>query len=146
MDDELSHFIMAPKRSIDNSLKELKAGKKQTHWMWFIFPQIQGLSKYPSETSKRYELKSLVHAVAFLNDKILGPQIRARTKAVLCHSDKTAKEIFGNIDSLKFHASMTLFAQASDDGSDFHKALSIFFDGSPEPITIRALSTLDIRR
>lgn len=139
-DRSLSPFILAPKEAIAASLAELQRGRKVTHWMWFVFPQLEGLTPNPSPTSQRYALRDRVHAEAFLDDADLGPRLRARTEAVLQHSTMTAEDIFGYPDWLKFRSCMTLFATIDGPDSCFQRALEVFFDGVPDDRTLVLLN------
>ncbi len=139
-DHRLSPFILAPKDLREASLRELQAGEKRSHWMWFIFPQITGLVANPSATTQRFALHDVDHARALLADTTLGSHLRACTDAVLGHPQRTAEEIFGAVDSAKFHACMTLFAAISGPESCFQHAIDVFFEGNPDPSTVRVLA------
>ena len=118
----LERFATAQKPIFKAALDELKAGRKRTHWMWFIFPQLRGLGSSP--TAQFYGIASLAEARAYLTHPVLGPRLVACTEAVLATKGKSLQEIFGSPDDIKFRSSMTLFALASnDDGSLFRRAL-----------------------
>tara|TARA_Y100000994_G_scaffold81841_1_gene67398 strand:- start:15 stop:506 length:492 start_codon:yes stop_codon:yes gene_type:complete len=134
MDADLSRFVRAQEGRVSGILQELGEGKKQTHWMWFVFPQIQGLGR--SSIAQRFAIVSLTEARGFLNHEILGPRLRECTAAVLRHPNLSAEEIFGFPDWLKFRSSMTLFAEVSEPESVFHQALNMFFDGTPDVETL----------
>ena len=126
---DLNRFITAQATTYSDAYFELKNEKKTSHWMWFIFPQIAGLGH--SSTSKFYELADVKEARLFLMDPLLGKRLIEIT-SILVDADhnKTAKEIFGHPDDLKFHSCMTLFDLISDDKeSVFHEAIERYFDG-----------------
>jgi uncharacterized protein (DUF1810 family) len=133
----LSRFVLAQSGTYDIALAELRAGRKRTHWMWFIFPQLVGLGR--SAMAERYGITDLGEARAYLHHPLLGGRLREATAAVLNHRDRTARMIFGVPDDLKFCSSMTLFALAEGDGSIFGEALDAFFSGKPDPGTMRLL-------
>ena len=108
---DLHRFVAAQQPVYGQALKELRAGAKRSHWMWFIFPQIAGLGA--SEMARRYAIGSLGEARAFLAHAVLGPRLRACTEAVLAHRDRPVSQVFGYPDDLKFHSSMTLFHLAA---------------------------------
>ena len=111
--------------------RELEAGQKQSHWMWFIFPQIAGLGH--SAMSVRFAIASLDEAKAYLAHPILGARLRECTRLALRVEGKTARDIFGPIDEMKFRSSMTLFARAAPDEEAFQPCLDKYFAGSPDP-------------
>jgi uncharacterized protein (DUF1810 family) len=116
---------------------ELRAGDKRSHWMWFVFPQIAGLGF--SATSRRYALRSLAEARAYLADPVLGARLRDCTRLVLDVRGRSAHQIFGAPDDAKFRSSMTLFAEAAPDETVFAEVLRRFFDGAPDPATLERL-------
>jgi uncharacterized protein (DUF1810 family) len=137
--NNLDRFISAQESTYSEAFFEMKNGRKTSHWMWFVFPQISGLGY--SSTAKFYELTDENEARAFLNDPVLGKRLIEIT-TVLVESDvnKTAKEIFGHPDWLKFHSCMTLFDLVYDDKqSVFHLALLKFFDGALDAPTLKIL-------
>jgi uncharacterized protein (DUF1810 family) len=118
---------------------ELSAGRKESHWMWFIFPQLQGLGRSPM--AERYAIGSLAEARAFLAHPLLGERLRTCTDLVNHIEGRTAQAIFGYPDYLKFHSSMTLFARAAaGDGEPFAAALAKYFAGEEDPLTCERLS------
>lgn len=133
----LDRFLTAQKPVYDQVLTELSDGRKRTHWMWFIFPQIAGLGT--SETSRRFAIRNLDEARAFLAHPILGARLRQCAALLLQLRDRSAHEIFGSPDDLKLHSSATLFAQVSPSGSVFRQLLDQFF-GSEEDTRTLALS------
>ena len=140
-DDEidLERFISAQYGIYEQALAELEAGRKRSHWMWFVFPQFLGLGA--SHMSRTYAIRSVAEAAAYLADPTLGPRLLRCTQAMLSVKGKSAHEILGYPDDLKFHSCMTLFAAVSSRGSVFHIALEHFFEGSPDRKTMVLLSS-----
>ena len=132
----LGRFVEAQAPVHDRALAELKAGRKQSHWMWFVFPQIAGLGRSPM--AQHYAIQNLAEARAFLAHPLLGARLRECTQAVLDVEGKTAHEIFGSPDDLKFRSSMTLFAHAAPDEELFRAALEKYFDGE-DHLTVEKL-------
>ena len=132
-DFNLERFVEAQNGVYDTALAELRAGRKRTHWMWFIFPQIEGLGH--SAMAQRYAIRSADEAAAYLAHPVLGPRLRACATAVASHDDRGVDEIFGHPDNLKFHSSMTLFADVAPDEAIFQACLDQFFDGRADPAT-----------
>lgn len=118
--DALDRFLEAQASSYDRAMREIESGRKQSHWMWYVFPQLIGLGR--SETSVRYAIRDLREARDYLAHPVLGPRLVAASQAVL-GSKSTPRELFGTVDSLKFSSCMTLFAWVTDDASVFAKAL-----------------------
>lgn len=133
----LQRFVEAQERVKEAVSRELAAGTKRGHWMWFVFPQVQGLGM--SMTAQRYAIRSLDEAKAYLNHPVLGARLREWTKLVLQVEGKSAESIFGYPDFLKFRSSMTLFAQVAEEGSLFHKALEKYYDGEADTKTLSIL-------
>lgn len=107
----LQRFVAAQAECYEDALAELRAGRKRTHWMWFVFPQIRGLGISP--TSRRYAISGREEAIAYLAHPLLGERLRACTQAVLAHPERSLSEIFGWPDHLKFASAMTLFEAVS---------------------------------
>ena len=125
---DFSHFeYVVDEALLDTVLSELNQGKKTSHWMWFIFPQLRAPNQ--SEMSRRFAFRSLDEATDFLHHEVLGPRLIQCTEAVLQHPDRTALEIFGAIDASKFHRCMSLFSRIRSADPVFERALHIFFDG-----------------
>lgn len=118
------------------ALAELRAGRKQSHWMWFVFPQIAGLGLSPM--AQRYAITSLHEARAYLAHPVLGPRLRACVAAMNAHEGRTAREILGSPDDMKFRSCLTLFAEATSDNADFRAALAKYY-GEPDPETLGRL-------
>lgn len=113
MTHDLQRFVEAQDSggTYERALAELRAGRKTSHWMWFVFPQIAGLGQ--SEMSQRYAIASLEEARAYLDHPVLGPRLVECSRALLEHRDKTAREILGEVDTAKLRSSMTLFSRAA---------------------------------
>ncbi len=133
----LQRFVEAQQSVYPQVLAELRAGRKRSHWMWFVFPQLQGLGR--SETARRYAISGIEQARAYLAHPLLGSRLHDCTLALLQHSDRPAREILGSPDDLKFRSSMTLFAAAADEPVLFEQALKAFFAGSPDRLTLERL-------
>ena len=136
---DLERFVEAQDRVFARAWSELSAGRKETHWMWFIFPQLAGLGQ--SEMSKRYGIRGMDEARAYMQHPILGERLRECTRLVVALPGADVNRIFGTPDDLKFHSSMTLFACACGDCSPFHDALTKFFGGVDDPGTVKLLQT-----
>lgn len=133
---DLERFVAAQDNGgvYDQALAELQNGSKRSHWMWFIFPQLSGLGQ--SATSKKYAIRSLDEATAYLQHPVLGPRLIECADTVgTLKEDSTAEEIFGSVDARKLHSSMTLFLRAAPGETAFKQVLSRFFDGEPDPAT-----------
>jgi uncharacterized protein (DUF1810 family) len=133
----LSRFVEAQNPIYRRVVAELSAGRKASHWMWFIFPQIQGLGS--SDMARTYAISSLQEARTFLAHPILGPRLRECVELVNCIEGRSIEEIFGYPDDRKFRSSMTLFARAADDASLFEQALNKYFGGGADPLTLARL-------
>jgi uncharacterized protein (DUF1810 family) len=133
----LERFVEAQARVYDQVRRELEAGRKQSHWMWFIFPQIAGLGQ--SAISIRFAIASLDEAKAYLADAVLGPRLKECAKLTLDVEGRTARDIFGPIDEMKFRSSMTLFARAAPEEDAFQRCLDKYFAGQPDPATLARL-------
>lgn len=131
----LNRFIEAQNRDYDIALSEIRAGRKASHWMWYIFPQLKGLGR--SSTSEYYGLSGIEEARAYLSEPILKSRLIEITDAVLAHKDKSAEEIFGGIDAKKLRSCMTLFSIAAPDIPLFDAVLGQFFHGTPDRNTLR---------
>jgi uncharacterized protein (DUF1810 family) len=133
----LQRFIDAQRGSYEQAVKELTAGHKQTHWMWYIFPQIQGLGR--SSMAQKYAVSSLDEAKAYLEHPILGPRLRECAQLVTAVKICSIKDILGYPDDLKFHSSMTLFAHATADNQIFIEALKKYYRSEFDCATTRVL-------
>lgn len=121
----------------ESVFKELSAGRKSTHWMWFIFPQLKELGH--SQIAKYYGIASAAEARAYWQDPILGTRLIECTQLILAHSSRTVHDIFGSPDDLKFWSCMTLFAHVAPAETVFRQALARFFDGRPDEATVKYL-------
>ena len=134
---DLERFVDAQEGVYQHALTELRNGRKTSHWMWFVFPQIAGLGF--SAMSERYAIRSVAEARAYLAHPVLGARLRECAAAVAESDATTAEQIFGGIDAIKLRSSMTLFAHAAPDESLFTRVLQRFFDGVPDPNTLALL-------
>jgi uncharacterized protein (DUF1810 family) len=133
----LQRFLDAQAPVYEQARRELEIGRKQSHWMWFIFPQIAGLGQSPM--SIRFAIASLDEAQAYLAHSVLGARLRECTELTFEVGGKTARDIFGSIDAVKFRSSMTLFARAAPDEELFQRCLDKYFAGDPDPATLARL-------
>jgi uncharacterized protein (DUF1810 family) len=136
---DLGRFLAAQRDTYADALAEIRAGRKRTHWMWFVFPQIQGLGS--SENARIYAITGPDEARAYLAHPVLGPRLLEITGALLGIIGKSAYEIFGSPDDMKLRSSATLFASVSPPGSVFEQILARFFSSQPDPETIRRLAS-----
>lgn len=134
----LYRFVEAQEPDMSQVKEELRAGKKCTHWMWYVFPQVTGLGKSPA--AERYAIKSRDEAEAYLAHDILGPRLRECTEIVNRVEGRSAKDIFGHPDALKFRSSMTLFEAVSDNPLLFETALDQYYDNNRCKKTLQFLS------
>ena len=133
-----ARFLQAQDPVIDTVRAELAAGRKRSHWMWFVFPQLDGLAR--SETARFYALHSLEEARAWLSHPILGARLLDCTALVNAVEGRSIHQILGSPDDLKFRSCMTLFAAADPAEATFRRALEKYHDGAPDPETIRLLA------
>ena len=134
----LDRFIQAQALTYQSALKEIKNGKKRSHWMWFIFPQLRGLGT--SAMAHAYGILDLDEAKAYLAHPVLSGRLCELCGELLKHKDKTALEIFGDIDEMKLKSSMTLFALASEDYTIFDEVLENFFGGEMDEVTVKLIN------
>lgn len=134
---DLNRFVQAQEADYERALSEIRSGQKRSHWMWYIFPQFDGLGL--SLTSKRYSIKSVAEAKAYLNHPILGPRLIECTEAVLNVEGRSAHEIFGSPDYMKLKSCATLFAYVSPAKSVFDRLLDRFFQGKRDDKTLSLL-------
>jgi uncharacterized protein (DUF1810 family) len=130
----LERFVDAQAPVYQQARREMAAGQKQSHWMWFIFPQIADLGQSPM--SIRFAIASLDEAKAYLAHPVLGPRLRECAELTLGVEGKSARDVFGGIDEMKFRSSMTLFARAAPDDDVFQLCIDKYFAGSPDPATL----------
>jgi uncharacterized protein (DUF1810 family) len=135
---ELKRFVVAQAPVYRTVIEELRGGRKRSHWMWFIFPQLRGLGSSP--TAVHYGISSLQEARAYLEHELLGPRLHECAQLVNQVQDRSIAEIFGSPDDLKLRSSMTLFAVASDDHQDFTALLDTYYSGQRDPLTLARLN------
>lgn len=135
---DLDRYLAAQDPILDRVLEELRAGRKRTHWMWFVFPQLAGLGR--SDTARFYGIADLDEARRYLAHPRLGPRLVQCTALVNALPGDNAHAIFGSPDDLKFRSSMTLFAAAAADPAPFEAALAKYFMGEPDPLTLALLA------
>ena len=133
----LQRFVDAQAGVFEQVCSELRAGRKRSHWMWFIFPQIKGLGSSPMAT--RFAISSLAEARAYLDHAVLGPRLRECCEIVVGVAGRSVDEIFGYPDDLKFHSSITLFAKAAVENRVFLDALEKYFGGKLDRATVERL-------
>lgn len=133
----LERFVEAQDRVYVSVCEELAAGEKASHWMWFVFPQLKALGRSP--IAKHFGIESRDEALAYWKHPVLGKRLKECTKLVLAVGDKTAHDVFGSPDDLKFRSCMTLFSQVAPDEPVFSQALERFFGGQPDESTLKLL-------
>jgi len=134
---DLERFVAAQAHIFDQAMAELRRGRKTSHWMWFVFPQIAGLGR--SETARAYAIADAEEARAYLMHPVLGARLIDATRTATAAPGR-AETIFGGIDATKLRSSMTLFAAVADDPAPFEAALDRFFDGEADPLTLDLLA------
>ena len=136
--DPFAHFLAAQEDVFETALAELNAGRKRSHWMWFVFPQITGLGS--SAMARRFALSGKAEARSFAKHPVLGDRLDRATEAMLDWAGTmTAEKILGSVDAMKFRSSMTLFEAAADDTDVFTAALDQFYEGERDPLTLERL-------
>jgi uncharacterized protein (DUF1810 family) len=135
---DLRLFLDAQERVYDTVLSELRAERKSSHWIWFIFPQMAGLGH--SGMAQQFAIASLDEAKSYLKHPVLGPRLHECTQLVLDVNGRSAEEIFGYPDYLKLRSCMTLFLTAATDNTIFNDALLTYFDGKPDQLTLDILA------
>ena len=138
---DLQRFVDAQDRAYDTALEELRSGRKRSHWIWFVFPQLQGLGR--SATAIRYSITSLDEARAYLDHPVLGPRLRECARVVAGIQGASADDIFGWPDNLKVRSSMTLFARATESAevqAEFRAVLDRLYDGVEDEVTVDLLA------
>lgn len=136
--NDLTRFLDAQNKLYLTAYSELKKGKKETHWMWFIFPQIKGLGK--STIAKYYALADLKEAEDFLNHPILAKHLIEISKVLLEFKRKSIEAILGELNARKLRSSMTLFSQVENADPVFQEILDVFFAGYPDPLTLSSIA------
>ena len=135
----LTRFVEAQSRDYPRALAELKAGRKETHWIWYVFPQVAGLES--SAMAQKYAIQSGLEAEAYVSHAVLGPRLRECAAAVLLHADKSIRDIMGSPDDLKLQSSMTLFAIIAPEIPVFKQVLEVFYAGKMDARTTAFLLT-----
>jgi uncharacterized protein (DUF1810 family) len=135
---DLARFVTAQEPVLDRVRAELRRGRKASHWMWFVFPQVAGLGSSP--TARHYAISGLDEARAYLAHPVLGPRLRECAELAAAVEGGSAAEVFGYPDDLKLRSSMTLFARAAPDTPVFAAVLDRYFGGEPDPATLERLS------
>lgn len=138
----LQRFLIAQEKDYATALEEVKQGRKKSHWMWYIFPQIQGLGF--SETSRHYAIKDRSEAAAYMKHPLLGHRLITICNALLYQPEKDATKIFGSPDYLKLKSSMTLFSSVPQADPVFAAVLEKFFNGEQDKATLQILSSLEL--
>jgi uncharacterized protein (DUF1810 family) len=138
---QLSRFVSAQDKVYDRVLAELKSGRKRSHWMWFVFPQIEGLGF--SSTTQYYSIKSLEEARQYLEHPLLGKRLRQCAEAILALEELSASSIFGYPDDMKLKSSMTLFAAVTEVKSVFGRVLDKYYQGNRDERTLAILAQLN---
>jgi uncharacterized protein (DUF1810 family) len=138
-DHDLNRFVEAQRSAYENALAEVRIGRKRSHWMWYVFPQLAGLGR--SATSRHYAIRNADEANAYLEHPLLGPRLVECAAAVLEIDGRSAYEIFGSPDDLKLHSCATLFARVSAPGSVFSRLLAKYFGGREDEETVRLLAS-----
>jgi uncharacterized protein (DUF1810 family) len=134
---KLQRFVDAQNGVIERVYSELRSGRKRSHWMWFVFPQISGLGS--SVTAQRFAISSLAEATAYLDHPVLAPRLKTCTELVNAIKGHTIEDVFGYPDYRKFHSSITLFARAAPGEPVFRAALDKFYGGKPDALTLDRL-------
>lgn len=135
---DLKRFVDAQEPVYGDVVEELRAGRKRSHWMWFVFPQLRGLGG--SAMAARFGIASLDEAGAYLRHELLGPRLRECARLVTAVQGRSIGQIFGSPDDLKLCSSMTLFARATDDNQDFVAVLDKYYDGQQDRLTLQRLT------
>jgi uncharacterized protein (DUF1810 family) len=141
---DLGRFVHAQEGNYERALAEITAGRKRSHWMWYVFPQFDGLGFSP--TSRRYSIKSVAEARAYLAHPVLGPRLTECAEAALRVEGRSALEVFGSPDDMKLRSCATLFAHVSPAGSVFERLLDRYFAGQRDDRTLRLIAAAPTTR
>lgn len=133
----LDRFVVAQEHCYDRALNEVRQGRKETHWMWFVFPQIIGLGS--SDTAILYSITDIGEAKLYLNHEVLGPRLVEITRELLALETDDPVEVFGDIDALKLNSCMTLFDYVTDDENVFNEVIEKFYDGVKDEKTLQLI-------
>ena len=136
---DVERFVTAQDRdgTFDTAVRELCAGRKASHWMWFVFPQMRGLGR--TATAEHYGIASREEAIAYLAHDVLGPRLHRCARLVVSSGAVTAEALLGSTDALKLRSSVTLFGEVATDAADFVAVLAKYYDGEPDPRTLELL-------
>ena len=134
---DLKGFVDAQEPAFAVALAELRAGRKRSHWMWFVFPQLRELGRSP--TAIHFGIGSREAAAAYLEHQVLGPRLRTCARALTTLEEISAQRVMGTVDAMKLRSSMTLFAHATDDDRDFVAVLDKYYSGERDPVTVELL-------
>lgn len=135
----LDRFLPAQDRDYAVALQELKDGHKRSHWIWYVLPQLRALGRSPR--AREYGIADRAEAVAYIAHPVLGPRLVECVQAVLTHPERSAVDMLGEIDALKFRSCLTLFAEVAPDEPCFRRALAVFYDGEPDHETLRLMAS-----
>ena len=135
--NSLDRFLEAQEQMYDIALKEIQNGEKESHWIWYIFPQLRGLGR--SQMAYAYGINGIEEAKAYLEHPILSKRLIEITEALLLHKEKDIYDIMGDIDDMKLHSSMTLFSLVSEDDSVFYQVLNNFYNGEMDEFTLKLI-------
>ena len=138
--NSIDRFLEAQERMYETALKEIKNGEKESHWMWYIFPQLRGLGK--SQMAYVYGINGIEEAKAYLKHPVLSARLNEICEALLEHKGEDIEDILGDIDAMKLRSSMTLFACLSVSNSVFHLVLNCFFDSNTDSNTLKKLNVI----
>ena len=133
----MARFLEAQADDYEPALAEVRSGRKRSHWMWYVFPQLDGLGS--SSMSRRYSIKSVAEAKAYLDHPVLGPRLVQCAEAALGVEGRSALDIFGSPDDMKLRSCATLFARVSPEGSVFHRLIEKYFNGEHDNNTLHLL-------
>ena len=136
--DPLDRFILAQDRDYATALAELRAGRKRTHWIWYVLPQLRELGR--SAMAREYGIAGRDEAAAYAAHPVLGPRLVECVQALLAHPDRSAVDMLGEVDAMKFRSCLTLFAEVAPAEPCFRQALATFYQGQPDPETLRLLA------
>jgi uncharacterized protein (DUF1810 family) len=134
---DLRRFVLAHEGVHERAVGELRGGRKTSHWMWFVFPQIAGLGRSPM--AQRYAIDSLAEAQAYVAHPVLGPRLLEAARVLTELEGPSARDVFGDVDAQKLRSSMTLFARAAPEHPVFGEVLAAYFDGAEDPATLQRL-------
>jgi uncharacterized protein (DUF1810 family) len=135
--DPLERFVQAQERDYEQALAELSAGRKHTHWIWYVLPQLRELGR--SDMAREYGIKGRTEATSYYAHPVLGTRLVECVTTILRHSDRSATEILGDIDAMKFRSCLTLFAEVAPEQPVFARALAAFYQGKPDNQTLLLL-------